>query len=200
MPNDFWNERYRRDGFFFGTEPADFVVAQANWLPADARVLCVCDGEGRNSAYLAQLGHEVTAFDASEVAVAKARGLFVKRGVLVSTQVATMEQWDWEETFDAVVAIFIQFASPPEREANLQRLAKAVRPGGLLLLHGYAPRQVGYGTGGPPLSENMYTLDFLNQQFPGWTVLHEADEDRMVDEGAGHSGTSALIDFVARKP
>ena len=79
-------------------------------------------------------------------------------------------------------------------------MAQAVAPGGLLLLHGYAPRQVEYGTGGPPNAANMYTTRMLADAFPGFDILRLEDYDTEVDEGSGHSGLSALVDLVARKP
>jgi SAM-dependent methyltransferase len=196
-----WNERYANEDYLFGTEPAAFLVAQAGHLPRGARVLCVADGEGRNSTWLAAQGHEVTAFDPAPNALAKARRLAEARGVTVDFREADVEDWPWEEgAVDAVVAIFIQFAPPDLRARLFADMARTLQPGGVLLLHGYAPRQVDYGTGGPPHAENMYTLELLRAAFPGWEVLHAADYDAKIDEGAGHSGRSGLIDFVARKP
>jgi SAM-dependent methyltransferase len=195
-----WDDRFGGEEYLFGTEPAAFVAAQAGLIPPGSRVLSVCDGEGRNSAWLAALGHEVTAFDLSPVGVAKARRLADDRGVSVTHHVAGIEAWDWTRPFDAVVAVFVQFAPPDLRDRFLGWMGQAVRPGGLILLHGYAPRQVGYGTGGPAAPENMYTLPLLAQAFAGWEVLRAADYDAVIEEGAGHSGLSALIDFVARKP
>ncbi len=196
-----WNDRYATDDYLFGTAPAAFLVAQAPHLAPASRVLCVADGEGRNSVHLAALCHDVTAFDPAPNALAKARRLAAERGVAVAFHEAGIEDWDWTPgAFDAVVAIFVQFAAPPQRAALFGNIARTLRPGGLLLLHGYAPRQVGYGTGGPPQAENMYTLPLLRDAFPGWEVLHAADRDAEIDEGRGHSGRSALIDFVARKP
>jgi hypothetical protein len=103
-------------------------------------------------------------------------------------------------THDAVIAVFIQFQGPDDRAVTFARIARALRPGGLLLLHGYAPRQVGYGTGGPSAEKNMYTLDLLHAAFEGWEVLHADDYDAVIEEGRGHSGRSGLVDFVARKP
>jgi len=193
-----WNTRYATAEYLFGTAPADFLVRTAPLLPDAARILCVADGEGRNSAYLGRIGHAVTAFDASDVGVAKARRL--AEGWPVAHHVASVETWDWTEEFDAVVAIFIQFAPPDLRARMFAQMAGAVRPGGLLLLHGYAPRQVGYGTGGPGNAAHMYTTDLLREAFAGWEVLRLEDYDGVIDEGPGHSGRSALVDLVARKP
>jgi len=196
-----WNERYAREDYLFGTEPAAFLSAQAHRLPEAADVLCIADGEGRNSTWLAGLGHRVTAFDPAPNALAKARRLAEARGVTVDFHRAGTEDWPWRQArHDAVAAIFVQFAPPAARAALFADIARTLRPGGLLLLHGYAPRQVEYGTGGPPAAANMYTLPLLHAAFPGWEILHEADYDAVIEEGSGHSGRSALIDFVALKP
>ncbi|MCE6960227.1 class I SAM-dependent methyltransferase [Cereibacter sphaeroides] len=195
-----WDERYSAPGYLFGKEPATFVRRVAGMLPARARILCLGDGEGRNSVHLAGLGHRVAAMDASAVALEKARRLAREKGVEVDLHHADIEGWDWSRRFDAVLGIFIQFAPPPLRARIHAGIAEAVEPGGLVMLHGYAPRQVGYGTGGPPSAANMYDLAGLRADFPGWEVLVEADRDEEIAEGSAHRGISALVDFVARKP
>ncbi|MBN2631664.1 MAG: class I SAM-dependent methyltransferase [Rhodobacteraceae bacterium] len=196
-----WDDRFRGEGYLYGTDPAGFVAAQAGVLPPAARVLSVADGEGRNSTYLAGLGHKVTAIDASSVALDKARALAATRNVAVDFAQVDILAWDWPEAaFDAVLGVFIQFLPPGPRAGLHRNLARAVRPGGLVLLHGYAPRQVGYGTGGPSQVENLYTLAALRADFAGWDVLHAEDYDATLREGHGHNGSSALIDFIARRP
>jgi SAM-dependent methyltransferase len=198
--NAMWDQRYGQPGYLFGTEPADFLKREAARIPAGARVLCVADGEGRNSVYLAGQGHQVTAFDASDVAVQKARKLAAERAATLDFLVSGVETWNWDQRHDAVVAVFVQFAPPDLRRRMFDWMARAVAPGGLLLLHGYAPRQVGYGTGGPPTADNMYTTEMLRKAFEGLDILRLEDYDAEIDEGPGHSGKSALIDLVARKP
>ncbi|GAA5078652.1 class I SAM-dependent methyltransferase [Roseibacterium beibuensis] len=195
-----WDARFDREDYVYGTAPAGFLADWAHVLGPGSRVLSAADGEGRNSVHLAALGHDVTAFDASPVAVEKARKLAATRGVVVDFQVAGIEAWDWSQQVDAVVGIFIQFLGPPQRDRMLADMARAVRPGGLMLLHGYAPRQVEYGTGGPGRRENMYTITQLAAAFDGWEILRLADYDAEIEEGIGHAGRSALVDLIARKP
>jgi len=99
-----------------------------------------------------------------------------------------------------VVAIFIQFVGPEQRDQIFQGMKRAVKPGGIVMLHGYTPEQVELGTGGPPQAENMYTEEMLQQAFDDFEILELRAYRRHVDEGEGHSGDSALIDLVARKP
>jgi SAM-dependent methyltransferase len=195
-----WDERYSIEDYLFGTEPADFLVAHAQLIEPASRVLAVADGEGRNSVYLAQLGHDVLAMDASPVGVAKARALAAERGVTVDFQVADIATWDWApDTYDAVVAIFIQFLSPEQRLDVFEGMQRTLRPGGHLLLHGYRPEQVALGTGGPPDPTAMYTEELLRAAFGAMHIERLACYDAVIEEGDGHSGHSALIDLIATK-
>jgi SAM-dependent methyltransferase len=196
-----WDARYDRPDYLFGTEPAAFVRRTAPLIPPASRILAVADGEGRNSVHLATLGHTVSAMDASTVALTKARRLAAARGVTVDFREADILTWDWAAApVDVLLAVFIQFLAPADRARTFAGFGDALRPGGLLLLHGYAPRQVDYATGGPPYRENMYTLPLLEHAFTDFDILESRDYDAEITEGSGHNGRSALIDFVARAP
>jgi SAM-dependent methyltransferase len=200
-PAPHWEQRYAVPEYLFGTAPAAFVTRHAGLLPAGSRVLSLADGEGRNSVGFAEAGHRVTAMETVAVAQEKARKLAAARGVTVDFVRSDIEDWDWApEAFDAVAGIFIQFAPPALRSAIHAGIARTLRPGGLVLLHGYAPRQIHNGTGGPSSAENLYTLDLLRGDFPGWPVLVAEDYDATIAEGTAHVGISALVDFIARKP
>ena len=195
-----WDARFAQDGYVFGSAPAGFVARQAWRIAPGKRVLSVAEGEGRNAVFLAEQAARVTAFDGSGIGLAKARRLAAERGVSLDLHHADIADWNWDRApFDAVLGVFIQFAPPPLRAQVFAGMARALKPGGLLLLHGYAPRQVGYGTGGPPQVANLWTLDLLRAAFAGFEILHEADYDADLAEGSGHRGRSGLIDFVARR-
>ncbi|MFC7703876.1 SAM-dependent methyltransferase [Plastorhodobacter daqingensis] len=196
-----WDERYAQPGFHFGQEPADFLVREAYRLAPGSRVLCVADGEGRNSTWLAGRGCDVVAMDGSAVAIAKARDLAARRGVAVAFHHADVGRWPWHEAeYDAVVAIFVQFADPVLRQAMFAGMVQTLRPGGLLLLHGYTPRQLVHGTGGPRQVDHLYTADMLADAFRGLDLVHLAEYEAVLSEGSGHVGPSSLIDLIARKP
>jgi len=196
-----WNGRFSGEGYVFGTEPNAFLASQKHRLKPGMSALCVADGEGRNSVWLARQGLRVTAFDFSSVGVQKARAMAAGAGVEVDYRVADIYTWDWDaRRFDCIVAIFVQFAAPPERERIFKGFVRALAPGGLLIVQGYTPKQLEYGTGGPKRAENMYTAKLLRESFGMLDILHLAEHEDVVDEGAGHRGLSALIDLVARRP
>lgn len=195
-----WDERYASEEFYFGTKPNDFLVSQRLLLKPGMSCLAVADGEGRNGVWLAQQGLRVLSVEGSPVALEKARKLAEQRGVIVEFEQADLSQWQWgENRFDMVAAIFIQFADPALREQMFAGIRRCLKPGGLLLLQGYTPRQLEYKTGGPAAAENMYTEALLREAFGDMEIIHLSEHDDHVSEGAGHSGISALIDLVARK-
>jgi SAM-dependent methyltransferase len=196
-----WNKRFSAEGYIFGKEPNAFLASQRGLLKPGMSALCVSDGEGRNSVWLARQGLKVTAFDFSPVGVAKARALAREAGVSVDHRQSDIFRWDWSAaSYDAVVAIFIQFAAPEARARIFEGMRAALAPGGLLILQGYRPEQLAYGTGGPSQVENLYTEPLLRESFAGLEILHLASRDDEVDEGPAHRGMSALIDLVARRP
>jgi len=199
-PLQTWVARFARDGFLFGEEPNAFLRREAHRLPRGGSVLCVADGEGRNSVWLAEQGLKVTAFDFAPNAVEKARHLASCRGVTVDHRVCDIYAWPWAALqYDVIVAIFIQFLPPERREAVFAGMRKAVNPGGLFVLEGFRPEQIENHTGGPPRREHMYTRDWLEREFVGWKILVLEGYDAVIREGDGHNGMSALIDLVAEK-
>jgi cyclopropane fatty-acyl-phospholipid synthase-like methyltransferase len=195
-----WNERYAGDDYHFGTEPNAFLVSQQNLLKPGMSCLAVADGEGRNGVWLAGHGLDVLSVDSSSVAQEKAAKLARERGVTVKFEQVDLAQWTWgENRFDMVAAIFIQFAPPDLREQMFAHIKRCLKPGGLLLLQGYTPRQLHYRTGGPSQAENLYTEALLRSAFDDMQILHLREHDDIISEGSGHSGMSALIDLVARK-
>jgi cyclopropane fatty-acyl-phospholipid synthase-like methyltransferase len=195
-----WNQRFSAPGYLFGTAPNRFLESQRHRLKPGQRVLAVADGEGRNGVWLAQQGLKVTSVDFSPVGLGKAHELAARCGVEIESVLADLANWRWPRAaFDVVVAIFIQFADPEFRTKLFANMKSALVPGGTLLLEGYRPEQVDYGTGGPPNRENMYTRALLEAEFGDMEILHLAEYDAVIVEGAGHKGMSALIDLVARK-
>ncbi len=196
-----WDERYAQPGFLFGEAPNAFLKSRLSLFNPGQTVLAVADGEGRNGVWLAEQGLRVHAVDASKVALEKSCQLADRRGVSLQWEEVDLQSWTWPDAaYDFVVAIFTQFVGPEGRALQFAGIRRALKPGGLLVMQGYTPRQLEYGTGGPPHAENMYTENLLRAAFGDWEIQHLHEHDEVIDEGPGHSGKSALIDMVARKP
>ena len=196
-----WNTRYAQSDHLFGTAPNAFLRHEAHRLAPGSRVLCIADGEGRNGLWLAEQGHRVTSFDASTVAVEKARAWARSREVTIDAHLSGVDDWDWTaDGFDAVVAIFVQFADPAMRTRLFAGMWRTLKPGGLLLVEGYTPKQLDHRTGGPGDVAHLYTDAMMRDLLPAADVLLLRSYEAVIEEGPAHSGLSGLLDLVARRP
>lgn len=195
-----WQQRFGEPGYLFGTEPNAFLKSQAALHGKGGRALSLADGEGRNGVFMAEQGLDVLSLDFSPVAQEKARKLAAARGVAMRVEQGDVVNWSYPaDTYDVVVGIFFQFATPAERAKIFAGIKRTLKPGGLLLLEGYRPKQLEYKTGGPSKVENLYSRELLEDAFGDFTTLEITEHDSVIHEGAGHGGMSALIDLVGRK-
>jgi cyclopropane fatty-acyl-phospholipid synthase-like methyltransferase len=199
VTHDFWNARYAEPGFAYGTEPNSFLVSQKHHLKPGMKALAVADGEGRNGVWLAQQGLDVLSVDASEVGLRKAQELAQSRGVFLRTELADLTTWKWtEHEFDLVVAIFIHFM--PEFRARMHRqMLQALKPGGMLIMEAFTPKQLEYKTGGPPVKEMLYTADMLREEFREGEILRLEEILTGLNEGPYHRGTSAVVRLIVKR-
>jgi SAM-dependent methyltransferase len=196
-----WEGRYAAAEYVFGTEPNYFLKKCKPLLPRTGRVLAVADGEGRNGVWLAEQGLDVVSIDFSPAAQAKARALAEKRGVSLTIEQADVHNWAYPEAaFDVVVEIFTQFSTPAERPKKWAGMRRALKSGGLLIVEGYTPKQIEYGTGGPRQAEHLYTRAMLEEAFGDFADVVIVQEELEIWEGDGHGGMSAVIGLTARKP
>jgi len=140
------------------------------------------------------------AVDASSVGLEKAALLARRRGVNIVTEVSDLGDYPLEaESFDLVVSIFAH--APSQVRISLHRkLVRALRPGGMLLLEAYTPKQLAYNTGGPPDVEKLMTLAGLRTELRGLDFLHGVEREREVVEGTLHTGKGAVVQVLAVKP
>jgi SAM-dependent methyltransferase len=197
----FWNERFDKKEFIFGKEPNEYLVEQAAlYLKPNSSVLCIADGEGRNGVWLAKQGMQVTGFDVSDIALAKANQFAADNDVNIQYSLCDTDGFDWQaNSYDAVIGIFIQFADPDMRARIFKQVHQALKPGGLFILQGYTPKQLEYKTGGPSLIEHLYTEQMIRELSQGFEILDLQCYEKELSEGARHTGMSALLGMVAKK-
>ena len=100
-PADFWNERYQRDDYIFGTEANDFIRAMTPYPSPGMKAFAPADGEGRNGVFLARMGYVVTSVDVSALAVDKAHKLADAHGL------RSMPMWGMSLTMPRLPATMI---------------------------------------------------------------------------------------------
>lgn len=194
-----WDQRYRTEAYAYGTAPNNFLTSVADQIPRGP-VLCLAEGEGRNAVFLAGRGHAVTAIDWSSVGLAKAERLAATRGVHLATVCADLAEVRFvPSAWSGIVEIFTHL--PASVRAAMHRGVKeGLRPGGVLVIETYTPRQLEFGTGGPSDAALLPTLEELRRELEGMELVIAHDVEREIHEGVLHDGRSAVAQVLARKP
>lgn len=193
-----WDERYGKEGFVYGTAPNDFVAASVGALKSP--VICIASGEGRNPVWLAEQGLTVTAVDGSKVGVDKTLRLAAERGVTVEAIHADLNDFDIGEARWGGVVITFGHLPPALRAEVHAGIVRGLKPGGALVMEVYTPRQLGRGTGGPPVLHMLYEPDDIRGELSGLEFERFAEIERAVVEGRGHTGDAAVLQIIGRKP
>ena len=194
-----WDERYSADDYAYGTEPNDFLHSVVDKIPK-GRVLCLAEGEGRNAVFLAQHGYEVIAVDSSPVGLEKALKLANSRGVTINTECNDLTEYTIpKESFEGIISIFCHLP-PAARKILHKKVVNGLKPGGVMILEAYTPKQLNYKTGGPPVEEMTMTLSGLKKELSGVNFDYGKELVREVVEGKFHTGTGAVVQIVATKP
>ncbi|HEY3446331.1 MAG TPA: class I SAM-dependent methyltransferase [Myxococcales bacterium] len=196
-----WDQRFAGDEFAYGLAPNRWLEETApKAIAPGGKVLSLGEGEGRNAVWLARQGFQVDAVDGSSVGMEKAQRLAAKAGVSIQTTVADLASYrPAEGAYDAVVLVYVHL--PPALRPRVHQAAqKALKPGGVLVLEAFTPRQLGRPSGGPPVAEMLYEPTQLASDFPAllWDSL--AEKEIVLDEGALHRGPAMVVRALGRLP
>jgi 2-polyprenyl-3-methyl-5-hydroxy-6-metoxy-1,4-benzoquinol methylase len=195
-----WDERYAVAYHIYGTTANSYLRSQLHRFSPGARVLAAADGEGRNGVWLAEQGLVVTSVDQSAVALRKAARLAQARGVAVELVCADLAAGPLAGApYDVIVSIFAHFPSAIRQRIHRAFVA-ALRPGGLVILEAFHPRQLGRPSGGPQTADMLYDVDLVRDDFAELEVVELLEGIAQFDEGPKHQGEGYVVRFIGRKP
>ena len=190
-----WNERYDRDMYIYGKEPAAFLKQKIDGLQK-GKALVLAMGEGRNAVYLAQNGFDVTGVDISEVAIEKCNRLAQERNTTVDTVVADLTDYDMGEgQFDLITKFYYYEPS------IFPQIIDALKPGGIFILEQFSIDHLKYrevSGFGPRNPDYLIKPNELLEHFKAFRILYYEDTVVELDEGM-HKGTAAVIRLIAEK-
>lgn len=194
-----WDERFVQPGYFYGSEPNDFLKENVKIFKPGGRILCLAEGEGRNAVFLAQQGFLVTAVDGSQAGMEKMYALAKERGVNVHGIVSDLADFDFgQSVWDGIVSIWCHLPKPLLSRV-MASCVDALTPGGSILIEAYSPQQLKYTTGGPRTVELLNTLIEFQSGFQSLEEVYGVEVEREIFEGRGHTGLSAVVQFIGKR-
>src|SRR5699024_4770069 len=156
MSKEHWDASFSDIDYVYGETANEFIQSKHHLLSENSKIACFAEGEGRNAVYLAKLGHQVTAYDQSDIGLEKTNTLADKNGVHVTTIAKDLikEKVD-ENKYDAAIMVFGHV--PKEgQDFLISSLINSVKPGGYITFEVYSENQLPYKSGGPPSLEMLY--------------------------------------------
>jgi 2-polyprenyl-3-methyl-5-hydroxy-6-metoxy-1,4-benzoquinol methylase len=183
-PAQYWDRAYSNPSLALPSAPNVFLTRVVKDLKP-GRALDIGIGQGRNSIYLAKLGWDVTGFDISERGLEQAQKSAVAAGVRITTLKTSLEDFDYgADQWDLIVATY-------EGVKWLKNGARGLRPGGVIVVEGYAthPNAPPSAAFGP----NELLKLFMDQN------LHVVRYEDVKDEPEWLK-TDGVVRILARKP
>lgn len=134
----FYEEEYRRTGFYWGLVPSRMCYRVMELLPPTKplRLLDVGCGEGKDAVFFARNGYRVTAFDVAEAGLEKARRLAEANNVELDLFRANLLDYRLDEEFDVIFSSGVFHYIPPDlRREILLNYQEHTAPDGLHALN-----------------------------------------------------------------
>jgi SAM-dependent methyltransferase len=193
-----WDQRYATDTYIYGTEPNDWFVEKLKILKP-GKLLLPGEGEGRNAVWASDQGWDVTAFDQSYEAKAKAMKLAAEKQVPLEYHVKDLRCFRGEEAqYDAIGLIYVHM--PPDyRQKVHHEFVKMLKPGGCLIFQAFSKAQLPNKSGGPKDLELLYNEEELRSDFKELRLLEFHNVRLHIEEGTHHKGVAEILRLFARK-
>jgi len=123
-----WNNKYGASDHTVDRQPCEWLSENAHLLAGQGKALDIAMGEGRNAAFAAELGYDVTGIDISEVGVERAKGLAREKNLNLNYKVADFDDYEFGgNEYDLILCFyFLDRRLFPE-------IKSALKPGGFLL-------------------------------------------------------------------
>jgi SAM-dependent methyltransferase len=204
MNASFWNERYKEEGFAYGSEPNEFIASELMKLNP-GKILLPAEGEGRNAAYALQLGWKVDAFDMSIAGRDKALLLAADKAVNLHYDVCDAASFIQEAVaeYDAIAFCFTHFPGPKRVEEH-KALAALVKPGGVAIMVVFAKGHTAYNTmdprvGGPKEESMLFDSKEAMEIFIDFEFMVCEEREVYLQEGKYHIGPGKVLRVVAKR-
>lgn len=197
---EFWNERFGREGYFYGTTANRYLASHIDTFPPQQTILFLGEGEGRNAVYALERGHTVTALDAAEIGLAKTAMLAQSKGFEVSLIHTDLEFWNPTQRYDAIMCSFLHLTEPLRSEVFAKTI-EHLNEGGVFVGEFFSIHQLPKTTGGPKDLDLLYTADQLSTVFKRLpcNILELFEIDTELHEGTGHNGLASVVRLKVQK-
>ena len=195
---EFWNKKFSRDGFLYGTKVNEFIKNSYNNFNKSQKVLCLGEGEGRNALFLAKNGYKVVALDASDVGLNKLLERCKLENIEVETKCMNINEWIPNEKYGAILFTFMHLEIV-ELKKLLEKIEDSLYDKGYLTVEVFSKNQLNKNSGGPKDLSLLYSIDDFEENLKDLKIKMLEETVVSLEEGNGHNGEASVIRLISQK-
>jgi cyclopropane fatty-acyl-phospholipid synthase-like methyltransferase len=202
--DNFWDLRYKEEGYAYGTKPNEFFKNIINTFKEKGTLLLPAEGEGRNAVYASKIGWNVYAFDTSIEGKVKADKLAKSENVVINYEVGAFFNLELINLkFDVAALIFAHFTTDMISDYH-KKVADLLKPNGVIILEGFSKNHVEFqkenpNAGGPKNVDMLFSVESIKKDFSNFEIIKLEEIELELEEGKYHQGKAKVIRFIGRK-
>lgn len=200
MSKPFWEKTYKDMGVStFSNGPTKDVKEYHGLFKTSSQILDVGCGEGRNSIFLAGIGHIADAFDISQAGIEKARYKAKAARVSVNFSVCDINEFKFDKQYDVVLSHGVLHLPPKSIRNEFIRLAQENTVVGGYHIIGIFTNKRPAAPGLEEFTQSLFDVGELPDKYIGWHIISH-DEGMFRDQHpTGERHEHAYERIVARK-
>ena len=194
---EFWNSKFSQEEFLYGKKPNTFLASKIKLLKKESELLCLGEGEGRNAIFFAKRGFKVSAFDASDIGLAKLDKKAQEENLDIKTVCLDLNEWKSDKKYDVIVASYLHMYKD-ERIKLFEKIEDSLNPNAYFIGEFFSKKQLNFKSGGPKDEDLLYNVDDFNKNFL-YCDKEVSEQEVILDEGKGHQGDASVIIVIIQK-
>ena len=168
-------------------------------FPQNAALLDVGCGEGRNSVFMAGLGHQVDAFDISAAGVEKAVRIACSLSLSVNFFCCDLGEFIFEKKYDIILSHGVLHLPPKQvRDRFIAKMQKHTKPGGYNVIGVFTDR-LPARPDNAPFTHSLFAVGELPLKYKDWEIVRHQEGTFMDTHPGGIHHEHAYERIIARR-
>ena len=174
-----YNQRYDKSDLYWGDKPSSMAYRILESKPPTSQ-LCLLDigcGEGKDSVFFARNGYKVSAFDAANIGIVKAREVSSKLNLEIDFHVSDINEYKPDQTFDVIFSSgTLQYLKPNLRKPFIDSLKNRTADEGIHVLHTFVSKPFLDRAPDAEDSEALWSSGELMSLYHDWQIEWSVEE------------------------
>ena len=183
----------------FAKGPTNDIAEFYRNLKPHSLILDVGCGEGRNSIFLTEQGHEVDAFDLSKAGIEKAKAIAAVKGLDINFFVCDLGNFIFDKNYDVILSHgVLHLPEKVLRDKFITEAQQHTKPSGYNII-GVFTNRLPATPDNAPFTKSLFDIGELPAKYAKWTLLSHDESTFKDSHPGGISHEHAYERIIAQK-